>query len=205
MAETQTDKLELFEQEIMQRAAAEKDEILRATEDQKRDELGQEESRLLEEYYRKIQARIAEIKTATLKDIARETIELKKQLYRQREQYLTELLARTRVELSAFVKSVDYEGFLLGKVEALAQEHRYEGSALRLRPADLDAYATRVRELYGDCVVEPDEGISIGGVILQNTARGVEVDYSLDTALSEQRSWFYCNSNFNFDEAGETA
>lgn len=48
MADMQEDKLELFEQEIMQRAQAQRDAILKEAEQMKRDALGQEENRLLD-------------------------------------------------------------------------------------------------------------------------------------------------------------
>ena len=44
MADMQEDKLELFEQEIMQRAQAQRDAILKEAEQMKRDALGQEEN-----------------------------------------------------------------------------------------------------------------------------------------------------------------
>ena len=63
MADMQEDKLELFEQEIMQRAQAQRDAILKEAEQMKRDALGQEENRLLDESFHRIQAQIDEIKT----------------------------------------------------------------------------------------------------------------------------------------------
>lgn len=201
----ENEKLTLFEEEILRRANAEKDEILRAVEEEKRAELAKEENRLLEEHYRKIQAQVAEIKTNSIKEISRETRAMKRKLYQQREQYLVEMLAKARVELAAFVKSDEYEAFLMKRVSELAKEYPLEGSVLRVRTEDL-RYADKIREIYGACTVEADDAsIAVGGVILLNVQRGVEVDLSLDAALAEQRGWFYSHSNFNFEETGETA
>ena len=65
MADMQEDKLELFEQEIMQRAQAQRDTILKEAEQMKRDALGQEENRLLDESFHRIQSQIDEIKTVS--------------------------------------------------------------------------------------------------------------------------------------------
>lgn len=192
--------LESFEQEIMRKAAEERDAVIKAAEEERKAALDKEENRLLEELYQKIQGEIAEIKTNNVKDISRENLELKKQLYRQREQYLSEIIARARVELTAFAKGKDYPAYLIGKAESFAKEYRFPGSVIRLRTEDMP-YADRIRQIYGDCTITADDSsITIGGAILLNTERGVEVDYSLDAALQEQREWFYSNSNFNFDE-----
>lgn len=199
MAYTELDKIELFEQAIMEKAAAEKSEILTQTEEMKRAELDREESRLLEDLYRRIQAQISEIKTNNIKEISRETLATKKKLYQQREHYLVEILARARVELVTFVKSDAYEAFLMQKIALFAAEHPYEGSVIRVRTEDL-RYAPQIKAIYGACDVEgDDEELTIGGAILLNRTRGVEVDESLDAALAAQRDWFYNNSNFNFE------
>lgn len=199
MADIQEDKLELFEQEIMQRAQAQRDAILKETEQMKRDALGQEENRLLEESFRRIQSQIDEIKTENVKEISRETLALKKALFKQREQYLSQMIAEARVELGSFAKSERYEAYFLGKIKELAAFWKLEGSTIKVRPEDA-AYASRIREIYGDCTVEADAGaVSLGGAVLVNRERGVEVDLSLDAALAGQREWFYRGSNFNFD------
>ena len=199
MADMQEDKLELFEQEIMQRAQAQRDAILKEAEQMKRDALGQEENRLLDESFHRIQSQIDEIKTENIKEISRETLALKKELFKQREQYLSQMIAEARVELGSFAKSERYEAYFLGKIRELAASWKLEGSTIKVRPEDT-AFEPRIREIYGDCAVEADAGaVSRGGAVLVNRERGVEVDLSLDAALAGQREWFYRGSNFNFD------
>ncbi|MEM1486055.1 V-type ATP synthase subunit E [Oscillospiraceae bacterium PP1C4] len=199
MTQTPNDKLELFEQEIMRKAAAQKEEILKDAEEMKRAELDKEDNRLLEELYHKIQEQILEVRTGNIKEISRETLALKKQLFQQREQHLIEMLARARGELAAFVKSDAYETYLMNRIETFVSEYKLDGSVIKVRTADLP-YADKIKERYGDCTVEADDtDITIGGAILLNKGRGIEVDLSLDAALAEQRDWFYNNSKFNFE------
>ncbi len=193
------DKLELFEQKIMQKAAAERAEILRLAQEAKRAELEKEESRLLEELYHKMQEQISEIKTNNIKEISHETLALKKELYRQRERYVDEMLARTRAGLVSFAGSADYEAFLLKKIESFAGEYKFDGSIIKVRSADLP-FADKIKAIYGDCTVEADDAsVAIGGAILLNRRHGIEVDLSLDQALDEQRAWFYNQSSFSFE------
>lgn len=109
------------------------------------------------------------------------------------------MIAEARVELGSFAKSERYEAYFLGKIRELAASWKLEGSTIKVRPEDT-AFEPRIREIYGDCAVEADAGaVSLGGAVLVNRERGVEVDLSLDAALAGQREWFYRGSNFNFD------
>ena len=199
MAYTPEEKLELFEQAILKKAEAEKQAILNESEKTKKAELDQEENKLLEELYYHIQSEVSQIKTAGIKEISRENSELKKQLFQQRQQYITDILARARAELVSFAKSEAYGEYLLKKAESLAQTHRMDGSVIKLRTQDL-SYSDRIREIYGPCEVKADDAtIAIGGMILENRAKGILVDYSLDTALEEQKNWIYNYSGFHIE------
>ena len=46
-----------------------------------------------------------------------------------------------------------------------------------------------------------DAAVPIGGVVLVNRARGVEIDLSLGAALAQQKDWFYHNSHFMLEDA----
>lgn len=195
MPQAAVDKLELFEQEILAKANAERDAILRETEEMKKQELDREEAKQLEELYRDIQAKTARIKLDHTKALSKERVRLKQELYAQRERYVTELLARVRAELVAFTKSPEYPAFLEAKVKKIASQGSLEGGILEVRSDDL-AYGNRLKALCGCEVAANDAAVTIGGVILRGDARGICVNESLDAALESQRDWFYRNSGF---------
>lgn len=201
MSDVQTEKLEYFEREIMNRVQAESDAIRTETQRMKDEALEQEKARLYDELYNDIQAQVAQIRKETAGEIAHETQQMKQALYRQREQYLAELLAEARVELASFCKSGQYEEFLLGRVRSLARDWPMDGSVIKLRADDI-GYDAKIRELYPGCTVEADDAaVPIGGVVLVNRARGVEIDLSLGAALAQQKDWFYHNSHFMLEDA----
>lgn len=185
------EKLELFKQAILERANAKSRQIQQETEEAKKHELDQEESKLLDSFYRETQAKINKIKTENTKELGRVGARLKKELYAQREQYLSEMLARVRVELAAFVQTEKYPAFLERKAAVLCEQ--WEGGSLRVRPEDLAHRA--MLEKFGR-PVEGDAGIQLGGVILSDPKNGVVIDESLDAALESQRQWFQRNSGF---------
>lgn len=185
------EKLELFKQAILERANAKSRQIQQETEEAKKHELDQEEAKLLDSFYRETQAKINKIKTDNTKELGRVGARLKKELYAQREQYLSEMLARVRVELAAFVQTEKYPAFLERKAAVLCEQ--WEGGSLRVRPEDLAHRA--MLEKFGR-PVEGDAGIQLGGVILSDPKNGVVIDESLDAALESQRQWFQRNSGF---------
>ncbi|MEI3293220.1 MAG: hypothetical protein V8R63_07105 [Thomasclavelia ramosa] len=67
-------------------------------------------------------------------------------------------------------------------------------STLELRQADMK-YADELVKAYGIALeVEVSDKITIGGFIIKNKATNVVVDESLDTALENQKDWFYKTS-----------
>ena len=200
MSDVQTEKLEYFEREIMNRVKAESEAIRAETQRMKDEALEQEKARLYDELYNDIQAKVTQIRKETAGEIAHETQRMKQALYRQREQYLAELLAEARVELVSFCKSGAYREFLLGRVRSLARDWRMDGSVVKVRADDLH-YEADIRALYPGCTVEADDAaVPVGGVVLVNRARGVEIDLSLGAALAQQKDWFYHNSNFMLED-----
>ena len=103
MSDIQSEKLEYFEREIMNRVQAESEAIRAETQRMKDEALEQEKARLYDELYNDIQAQVAQIRKDTAGEIAHETQQMKHALYRQREQYLSELLAEARVELACLL------------------------------------------------------------------------------------------------------
>lgn len=193
----------MFQKAITEKAKAERDEIMRETEQIKKLELDKEENRLLEELYARIQTQIGEIKTDNIKKISRETLTQKKQLYKKREEYLDTLIDEVRARLIEFADGPDYPAYLKRNAEALAARYAYNGSVLRVRPQDM-AHAEMLSAAYGDCTVEADGGaaITIGGLVLSSEERGLEVDSSLDAALRDERERFYKNAAFQIDPTG---
>ena len=75
-----------------------------------------------------------------------------------------------------------------------------EGSVIKVRVDDL-RFESDIRKLYPGCAVEADDAaVPVGGVVLVNKARGVEIDLSLGSALAQQKDWFYHNSNFMLED-----
>lgn len=196
------EKLEMFERKIMSKAQEECSKIEQETAQMKQVALEQEENRLLENLYRHIQSQIAQIRTENVKEVSKETAALKKELYQQREQYVTEILSRARAELVLFTKGEKYEQYMYAQAEKLHAEYpSKEEICLLVREQDLPL-AAKIQAAFGaDCAVKPDRRITIGGIILHDASNGIESDRTLDAALESQRAWLSAQSGLQFELA----
>ena len=153
MPNTVTHKLELFEEAILAKAAAERQEAEQVTERMKKAELDKEENRLLNGLYQQIQDQIHQMQTENVKEISRNARDLKKQLYQQREQYLAEIIARARAELAVFSNGPDYPACRTGQVGLRQGMHSrwvgadpaWRGSAAQQGPRDRGGPDPRLR------------------------------------------------------------
>ena len=192
---TEDRKLEQFEQAILKKARTECEQILKDAQDRRKAELDQEENRMLEEVYRGMQAEIAHIQAQTVREVSRETQEMKRSLYLQRERYLSELMGLAHKRLEKFAAGPDYAAWLDGCARAVLDSCNTEGGTVFLRPADM-THAKAVSDICGGCPVREDERIRLGGLRLENPARNISVDLTLDTALEQQKEWFVRDSSF---------
>jgi len=192
------EKLELFRQAILEKANAQKEAVRQETEARKKKMLDEEESKLLESFYRETQTKIQKIKAQNIKQLGQESTRLKRELYAQREQYVNEILARVRADLVAFTQSETYGDFLEKKAEKLCTQ--WPGGILRLRPDDMP-FRDRL-DNFGR-PVETDSGIHLGGLILYDPEKGAVIDESLDAALEAQKGWFQRNSGFQTEGGQE--
>ena len=74
-----------------------------------------------------------------------------------------------------------------------------EGCELRFAPHD-NVLAEKAAKAFGHgCTVAEDRDIVIGGFVLVHRGQGIYLDETLDSALEEQKTWFYQNSGLSID------
>ncbi|MFR4948717.1 V-type ATP synthase subunit E [Thomasclavelia spiroformis] len=117
-----------------------------------------------------------------------------KKLVETREAYVAEIFKEAKNRLNEFVNSDDYKTYLIKHMEKISSLYQMSDSILKLRQNDIK-YADDLVKAYGiDLTVEVSDEIKIGGFIIENKATNVVVDESLDTALENQKEWFYKTS-----------
>ena len=117
-----------------------------------------------------------------------------KKLVETREAYVTKIFKEAKNRLNEFVNSEGYKMYLIKHMEKISSLYQMSDSILKLRQNDTK-YADDLVKAYGiDLTVEVSDEIKIGGFIIENKVTNVVVDESLDTALENQKEWFYKTS-----------
>ena len=117
-----------------------------------------------------------------------------KKLVNKRDEYVTNIFKEAKEKLVAFAASEDYQKYLVEHIEKIGKLYQMEDSTLELREEDM-RYKDELVKAYGvDLEVEVSDKIKIGGFIIENKATNVVVDESLDSALENQKDWFYKTS-----------
>lgn len=136
---------------------------------------------------------LSEISSIASAEISETHSESTKKLIAIRDGYVNQIFSQAKLKLEEFVNSKDYEAFLAGKMEKAAA-YGFDRSVLKLRKKDL-AFKEKLTAIYGhDISVEITDDIQIGGFIIENKAEKIVIDESLDSALENQKDWFYKNS-----------
>lgn len=117
-----------------------------------------------------------------------------KKLVNKRDEYVTNIFKEAKEKLVAFAASKDYQKYLVEHIEKIGKLYQMEDSTLELREEDM-RYKDELVKAYGlNLEVEVSDKIKIGGFIIENKATNVVVDESLDSALENQKDWFFKTS-----------
>lgn len=117
-----------------------------------------------------------------------------KKLVEKRETLMKDIFTKAKEQLNAFVKSKDYKDYLLNHIERIGKEYQMTGCILHLKEDDM-IYKNDLIKAYGfEIDVKVDQQIQLGGFIIDNPDTHVIVDETLDTALENQKDWFYKTS-----------
>lgn len=165
-----------------------------------------EAKRLEEEAYNQIKAEakkdaeellsreLAEISSNASVEASFSQEEKTKRLVEKRDEYVANIFSEAKDKLVAFVNSKDYQTYLVKHMEEIGKQYQMDNSTLLLRKDDLK-FKDELIKAYGIALdVEVNDKIEIGGFIIENKATSVVVDESLDSALLNQKDWFYKTS-----------
>ncbi|WP_040197988.1 V-type ATP synthase subunit E [Candidatus Soleaferrea massiliensis] len=200
MAENkEQEKLQHFEAAMFSTATRERDNILKETEEFKKQELKQAEDDVLNRAYRLIQKNISDISTSNTMMIAHKELEYKQALLKKRQEIFDAVFDNVKKRLEEYTKTPEYETLLTKIVADFAKDYPYENSVICLREQDM-AHAGAVKKAYGlSCEVRADKGMALGGVKIENKEHGIIDDESFEMRLRDQHQWFYTNSHLAID------
>ena len=193
--ETETnfaEKLEMFRTEIDAQAKAQADELERLAQQRSssaeklRAELAEREA------LSELAAQKSRLTARISKELSRVDAETKRAVLAHRKELIEQFFEQTRQELCAFAQSAEYGEWLARAVKRAFAELG-ENAVISAAPRDIE----RVKALAAN--VTADGSVMIGGIRAQNAAGTLSGDYTLDSALEEEKRAFSQQSQLRLD------
>lgn len=119
--------------------------------------------------------------------------ETNRKLMAKRSELCDKVFHEATEKIKSFTQSKEYLEMLKKKAAALSATP-YENVTFYVREAD-KAYLKDIEHAYGkSCNISVDDDIIVGGLRMECLASGIVVDETFDTAIHDEKDWFYTNS-----------
>ena len=189
-------KLAKFAEEIMNIAKSECSTIEQETQSDLEAQRASLKAAADSEAAKYIEAELREIDGQARAAAFNEKDRLRKELFSIREKYMSNVFTQAADRLKAFTESADYGSFLQAKAAEAARQGDFSGGTLYLRKEDL-SYADSLTKAFPGCTAAASDEIRLGGLIAVSADGRTRLDLSLDTALEDQKQWFFSNSRLD--------
>ena len=173
-------------------AEQQKAQITQEIEDYKNTKIEQATQQGLQDAYDLIRADIASRKAVIVNDLAKKQLELRNELFRERQALADKVFAQAREKLTAFTKTADYADFLRRSLEEIKAHCGTAQCVVSIAPSD-EEKRSLIESVLPDAQIAVDQHILIGGIKANCPALGILMDDTLDARLEEQREWFIEN------------
>lgn len=183
-----------MKEEIEQAAKLTEETLLQEAADLEQQACAKIRKEVKNEVENQLKKEMAQLSTNASKNKSLKQAKRKQQLIQKREQYVTEIFKEAREKLVAFTKQKEYQQHLIRGVKQVSEKYQIHNANIYVREEDLQ-YKEEILKAYGSEVeITSSNNIIIGGFIIENKAAGTVLDESLDSALENQKEWFYHTS-----------
>lgn len=180
--------------EIEKIADQEEKQILEEAKALEKEAYAQMEAEAKKDAKRQLEKELAAISSKASIDAAANLEQRTKKLVEKRDELVKNIFEQAKNKLIAFVESDEYKDYLIDHIQKIGQEYQMTGCILNLRKEDMK-YQKELVKAYGfDIEVKDNNQIHLGGFIIENPVTHVVCDETLETALENQKDWFYKTS-----------
>lgn len=149
-------------------------------------ELEKAEDEVLQESYRMIQTRAAEIRKEQGRKLSQSMAENDRLFLGRREEIMNEIVQKTAARLSTFTQSADYAEWLKRSAERIGAQFQAGGFRLFARQEDLK-YREMLLAASGAADLAADGSVRLGGLRAENEKHTLCLDDTLDARLEEEK------------------
>ena len=185
MTLNENERLERFRQAVFDEADALAAEISGSAEQEYEQRLRKAEADAREnaEHTKKETDRLLQEKQ--LREISSQRLGSQRNVLSHREELIDRVFDAVREKLAKFRQSEDYKTYLSRKAESARKSCPDSKGTAFVSPEDMQ-YA----ELFKGFEVKERDSIELGGVLFVYDDKGIALDYTLDSAVEEQRACF---------------
>lgn len=191
----ETEKLEKFKKAIFDEVDAKAQEMISEAEAQRDERL--EKARHEADGF--VQSMIAQIdkdcEAKAVRELSSESLQAKRNVLLSREGLIDKVFSNVRDKLDEFMKTPEYGKMLAEKVKSCAEKYPDDKGVVYV--AFKDEGLCGQLSCGGRYKALPSETVEVGGAMVVLEDKGIALDYTFDTALSEQRESFARKAGLN--------
>ena len=173
-------------------AEQQKAQITQEIEDYKNTKIEQATAQGLQDAYDLIRADIASRKAVIVNDLAKKELELRNDLFHERQSLADKVFDQAKEQLLAYTKTDDYTAFLTRSINEIKEKCGTARCVISIAPFD-EEKRDLIESVLPDAQITVDPHILIGGIKANCPALGILMDDTLDARLEAQREWFIEN------------
>lgn len=184
----ETEKLDKFKKAVYGEAGQQADEILKAAYEERDSRLARARANAENFQNTKFSEIDREFEEKKVKEISSESLRVKRNVLIRREQIIGRVFDNVRERLESFIQTPDYEKLMCRRVKECADKYPDEKGTVYITARD-KALADKLTA-GGRYTVKVGEKVDTGGMLIILENIGIAIDYTFDSALSEQRDNF---------------
>ena len=161
-----------------------------------KEELKETERNAIKEILPKAEEKINNLKSSYKFKLAKKTFEMEKEILNFKNEEIKKIYSLCEKNLNRFTKSENYVNFLLDKIQKALRENSCNEVVIKLKEEDL-IFKEQISSIKEIKKFEKDSNINLGGFILVDTKKAIEIDETLETLLKKVFKNFYKTSELN--------
>lgn len=189
-------KLAKFQDAVFAEINLKTAQIKQEAEEYKEQELKKSKEKQLDESYHLIQDKSEEIKQEFKREVAKFSLDAKRDLLLKRNEITSKIFDNIRVKLSNFTTTDDYKTYLLDAIKEFSNK-QISDINIMVNTNDM-AFEKEIRKTYAlPCNVIENNDILLGGFVACDQQRNIYFDETLEQKLQDQKTYFIEHSNFD--------
>ncbi|EEG29120.1 putative ATP synthase, subunit E [[Clostridium] methylpentosum DSM 5476] len=185
------DKLQRFQKTVLSEAEGKIAQMEQEIQEYEKTELEKARQAEYDKMFAYMQSKVHDIQWKYRQSVTKASLEAKRRLLQYRTGLADKVFAQVEQKLKAFTASDQYEAFLIDKLKKAEKEFPCQNAVIRLCPDDMKHAGAIQAALSVPVTVEPDRRNHLGGFQIVNEQKGLLLDDTFASNLTDQHATFY--------------